>query len=470
MTPLFTDSQFDRLAAQVRQVLGTVGYQVTHPQVKDLALRHGCRESAQGRLLFPAGLIDEVGARLREQYPPGTPGPGGQPLRLSPTVTSGYGNITPKVFMYARDAAEGATLSHLTDLVKFAQQEPRITGVTLPVSRQDVAPALEQIEGVLVLAELTAKPLGAVDATWPEAIPYLAAMGEALGYRPADFVGSCNCINPPLRLEYRTAETMLQRAPYHSLSMITPMPCLGGSAPVDTWGAVVQGTAEIIGGLSLSLAVDPEAPLLGYIACTQLDMRAGDITSSSPQTIQVDAGVYQLMEARFGGGTRVGGRSYVTARRPGFQAVFEKLLKAIGYAAFVDDHALGYPGHGTLDNGSVHSPEQFLLDLEVTEGLAHLWTQPQDPGDDVVARIAEGTLERGGNFLQADHTLTHYRAESWDPAVFARLRDTHTERVMLDQIHDRHRSLVAAYEPAAQPPEVLRELRAIRDRALQVLA
>ena len=98
---------------------------------------------------------------------------------------------------------------------------------------------------------------------------------------------------------------MLQQSRCHATSMITPMPSIGGSGPVDIYGCVILGTAEIVGGLILSMIIDPEAPLLGYIACNQVDMLTGNGTSSTPQTIRVDAGVYQLMEMCFGGGTRV---------------------------------------------------------------------------------------------------------------------------------------------------------------------
>jgi len=461
--PLFSDDQFAVMAGQVRQVLRGIGYHVGHPRLKQMALAAGCRESPQGRVLFADGPVEELAARLRAQYPPAAP-----PALLHPRheLRVGMGNITPKLFNYAADRVEGGNRGNLTWLVKFAHAAPFISGLTLPLSRVDVPPAIEQLDSVVLMARLTDKHLGGVDATWPEAVPYLHEAGTILGHDPVSFVGVCNCVNPPLRLEHRTCETMFRRAQYHAMSMITPMPCIGGSGPVDTWGSVVLGTAEIVGGLILSMILDPQAPLKGYIACTALDMRAGHITSSSPQTVQVDAGVVQLMDRHFGGGTFVGGRTYVSAKRPGLQAVFEKLLKAIGYSQFVDDHAFAYPGHGTLDNGSVTCPEQFLLDLEVVDGFMHLWQTPAAAGnDDVVERLRRGILDHAGNFLGDDHTLAHYRDEAWDPRYFQRLIDTKTERDILDQAHAEVEGYVAAYEPASHAPEVLRALENVLERA-----
>lgn len=468
ITALFSESEFACMAGEVRRVLFEVGYLVDHPAVKQAALRAGCRESAVGRVLFREEQITELRGRLERQYPLLT----GESRLVHPPRTSRpwIGNITPKYFDYANGEAVGGNLAALTEVVQFAHAHPRVGGVTLPLSRQDVPPAIEQMDSLLVMARLTDKPLGAIDVTVPEAVPFMAEMGAALGVNPAAFVGSCNCINPPLRLEYRTAETMRRRAHYHSTSMVTPMPCIGGSGPADIYGSVVLGTAEIVGGLILSFIIDPEAPLLGYIACNQVDMRTGNGTSCTPQTVRVDAGVYQLMAQAFGGGTRVGGRSYINARRPGLQVLFERFLKAAGYAGLVDNHHLGYANNGCIENGSTLSPEQFLLDIEVSDALDRLFEAPvTPPAGDAADRIREVVLRGDGNFLDTEHTLAHFRDEMWSAQYFTCQTRTGTEAEILDQCHAEYRAAIADYRPAAYPPAVLRELARILTAATAAL-
>lgn len=465
---LFSDMQLEQMADEVLQVLGTVGYLVEHPKVKALALKAGCRESAEGRVLFDRKQVAELRTELERQYPPAA----GVPSWVHPPYefTTSFGNLTPKFYDYANGRPEIGSRERMLELVRFAQAEPRITMVTLPLSRQDVEPTLEQLESVVLMAGVTSKTLGNIDVTVPETVPFLAEMGEVLGQAPGHFVGYCNCINPPLRLEERTAETMLQRSRYHSRSMITSMPCLGGSGPVDIHGAVVLATAEIVGGLILSRIIDPLAPLLGYIACVQLDMRTGNPSSSTPQTVRFDAGVYQLMKHAFGGGTAVGGRSYITAKRPGLQATYERFLKAVGFSALVDRYDLRLNGSGNLDNGSMISPEQFLLDCEMTEGLIATFTAPVvSPAGDTVARIRDGVLNAGGNFMTQEHTLEHYRDEMWDPQLFRRLGDTRTEQEVLDACHAKYLQTLATYQPAAHPAPVVHDLEKILARARKTL-
>ena len=470
-TQLFSDSQFEQMAGDVRRVLAEVGYAVGHEALREMALAAGCSESSESRILFHGTQVEELRARLQEQYPPLAPD-AEEPALIHPReqLRAGIGNITPKLYNHQTGLAEGGTLSALTDVVRFAQMEPRVSSVGIPLSRQDIAPATEQLDAILIMAELTDKPISGLDPTVPESLPYLIEMGEMLGHTAHTFLSPCNCINPPLRIEARTVDIMLARRAFHGKQMMTTMTNIGGSGPVDVYGSVVLATAEIIGGLILAMVLDPEAPLMGYTATTQLDMRTGNITESSPQTVQVDAGVCQLIDRWFGGGTAVGGRGYITARRPGLHALFERFLKAVGYAGLVDGHVLHYVGNGNLDNGSMLSVEQYLLDLEVGEALSWLWGAPSVPAaGDAVERIREGVLAAGGNFLAREHTLSHFRDELWDPTYFQRLTDTKMEQTIVDEAHARYRALVDGYKPASYPDDVLDGLRAVLDRARRAL-
>ncbi len=461
---LFTPEQFDKLAQQVVEVLGTVGLFVGDETVHIMAREAGCRESAQGRILFSPAQVQDNTARLRETHGPS----GTEPAALHPRgpFQTAFGNLVPRVHDYSSHRTVAGDTGAFRRLVRFAHSEPRVSTLSIPLARNDVTPELEQLDAVAQIAELTDKPIGPVEAMDPEAVPFLARMGEVLGHQPGLFVGQCNCINPPLRLEARTAEIMLRRAAYHAPAMMTTMTRIAGAGPVDVWGCVVLGTAEIVAGQIIAGIIDKEARLLGYAASTQLDMRTGGISASTPQTTQVDAGICQLIARHFGGGTAVGGRGYVGAKRPGLQAVFERFLKAAGYAAFVDRGLLSYPGTGNLDNGGAMSPEQYLLDLEIMEGLDQLWSSPVDRSDDdTPERIREGILDEGGDFLGMCHTLQQFREEAWEPRYFTRGADTADEGAILDACHEQYLETLKAYEPATHPEDAVRELRAVHEEA-----
>ena len=159
----------------------------------------------------------------------------------------------------------------------------------------------------------------------------------------------------------------------------------------------------------------------------------------------------------------MGGRGYISATHPGLQATFERFLKAVGYAAYMDGGAVSVSGTGNLDNGSVLSPEQLLLDFEMMEGLDRLWDEP--PMGGAAGRIRATVLEEGGSFLASEHTLAHFRKELWDPRYFRRLVDTKSEAEVLDECHAEYRGRVEGYREASQGAEVVRELERIVEEA-----
>ena len=166
----------------------------------------------------------------------------------------------------------------------------------------------------------------------------------------------------------------------------------------------------------------------------------------------------------------MGGRSYINARRPGLQALFERFLKGVGYSMLVDEFIPGYCGNGCLDNGSMISPEQFLLDLEAQQGMDWLWAAPAvPPPGDAADRIRDAVLSGRGNFLETEHTLAHYRDEVWDALYFRCRMDTLKEKEILDQCHAEYRAKVAAYEPASYPEDTLRAMESILARARKEL-
>lgn len=462
---LLSNSEYERLADDVARVLKEVGYFVDHPLVKEKALGAGCRESAKGRVLFSQGQIEELRRKLSRPAAGGGLKPDEQKTAEKDykALRAGIGNLTPKYYDYTVKSARAVDTAVFKDLIKFAHAEHRISSIT-PLARQDADPKWEQVEDIVLIAELTDKDIGGVDPITPESIPYLAEMAAVLG-KPVSFIGSCNCINPPLRLEYRTAEAMLMKSRYHVRSMITTMPALGASGPVDIYGSAVLATAEIVGGLILSHIIDPDASLMGYVACCQLDMKTGNITSSTTQTARLDATVYQVMEKCFGGCTAVGGRGYISAKAPGLQAVFERFLKARGYSLFVDNGAFGYSGTGNLDNGSVFSPEQYILDLEIMEALNHLMVAPRLPMPDGVVERIKAAVEDGGNFMADDHTLAHFRDELWESFCFGTTPRTLTEDEIIAKCHAKYMEALGSYKPACYSDRIIRQLREILQRA-----
>lgn len=255
------------------------------------------------------------------------------------------------------------------------------------------------------------------------------------------FFDHCNCINPIMRLEERTAAMMFERAKYNIDTLITSMPAAGGNSPVTLDGTIVLGAAEIAGGLIISYLINPDVNHVGYISSGSMDFRTATTSQSSPETVLIDCGVWQLMEHAFGGNTGIGGRTYVSANRPGMQAVFEKMFKAAAYQQYTG--GLWYGGGGILDNGAMIAPEQLLLDMDIAESFYRL-TEVRDSDDSIEALIAEVAADGTDDFLSTDHTLENFRGAFWEPRLFTRGNRTN-EQDILDEAHQYYTQRVDSY-------------------------
>ena len=440
MRRVFSQDQLDTLCARVRKILAEIGYRVEHEGLSELLRQKGLGQSTAGRFLFDDQIINDFAAHQTQYVAAQKSSAAAPPER--PAFGVSLGNIAPKFYDYAAGLPQLATTEHLERLCKYAHQKAEIDRIMTPLSITDEPPRIAPIASFLTMAKLTGKYGYYLEPLFPEVVKYLAELSVIFlgeGQENA-FMDPCNCINPILHLKERTAGVMMERAKYNVSSMITSMPTAGGNAPVTLDGAAIQGAAEIVGGLIISWLLNPNVNNKGYISSSVIDFRQANTTQSSPETVLIDCGVVELMEHGFGGNTGIGGKSYVAAKRPGLQAVYEKMFKAMAYQKY--SGILEYSGGGVLDNGSLLSPEQFILDMEIQQSLHYL--HPIETTDEQAVDAIAQVIEAGdGDFLSTDHTLAHFR-NMWDPILFLR-KDGRSEKEILDQAHARYQEAIGSY-------------------------
>jgi trimethylamine:corrinoid methyltransferase-like protein len=467
MPGVFAWEELELMAGRVLRLLGEVGYLVSHGELAGMLTARGLKASASGRLLFAPELVREFVAfqkvnaakYSRAAQPPSALGP-------RRDYATGLGNMPSKFYDHAAGGPRVGTRECLEAIARFAHAEERVGSLSLPLSLTDVPAETSPIEAFLTMARITDKAVCSLEPFSGELVPYVAELAEVFGAPPnvPHGIGSCICINPILKLEERSAGVMLAKARYGVTSLVTSMPCAGGNAPVALDGAVVQATAEIVGGLVISWLIEPELNHRGYISSGNMDFRTATLTQSSPDSVLIDCGVVELMEHAFGGNTAVGGRTYVAARKPGLQAVYEKTFKTIAYQRLRGD--MVYGGLGILDNGALFSPEQFVIDMEVDASLRALARGPA-MGDGVVDAIREVVESGRADFMSHEHTLANFRESFWEPSVF--LRAGVSEADAVERAHGRFRELVDAYRPCAVDEDKLRRGAEILARAKSAL-
>ncbi|MBU8901446.1 MAG: trimethylamine methyltransferase family protein [Victivallales bacterium] len=465
MNKVFKDSDLDVLSVKVRNVLKNIGYQVDNDELTSLLIKNGLKLSAKNRILFNDTIIDEFTAFQNERYKNTKPACGIEPVpETKVDFKTGFGNIAPKFYDYKNAEHSVATRKDFEDIVKFAHQESKIGNMNVPLSITDIAIPTAPIESFLILAGLTDKYSCKIEPFDGFVVKYLAELSNIfLGPgREKDFIDPCNCINPIMRLENRTASVMLERAKYNVKSMITSMPTAGGNAPISIDGSVIQGTAEIVGGLIISYLVNQEAELKGYISSSVLDMKTSNTSQSAPESVLIDVGVVNLMEHAFGGNTDIGGKTYVAATKPGLKAVYEKMFKAVAYERF--SGCFSYAGGGVIDNGALFSPEQLIIDIDIAESFSAVRQIQLDnaPIEDIIAEVIDGG---SSNFLLHSHTLENFRNAFWEPEIFMRNFDISSEKDILDRANAKYRERVDSYTGYESDKEKIKAGNEILNRA-----
>ena len=145
---------------------------------------------------------------------------------------------------------------------------------------------------------------------------------------------------------------------------------------------------------------------------------------------------------------------------------------AAGYARLGGDPHIPYPGMGTLDNGGVGSPTQFMLDMEIRKSQHALNEQVEVSEETLVFDEIVERIDTGESFLTSDHTLDHFR-DLWVSELFPlslpETADTADEERILNLCEERWRANVARYEPPDFLEDTRRALEGVLDRASKEL-
>jgi len=483
------------LKAKTLQLLGEVGLKVEHEELMAIMLKKGCSQAPTGRIRIPESLVAELVAyqeksrREDEDNQALVPwcGPdwthwvmwSGQKDQVrqrlqSEFLMSAFDCGPTQYYDYPNRKLVAVDTDIFIEMMKFAEATPEI-GYISTWYRQDVPPATERIASLILGLQHTSKVDG-IESIDPAAIKYLVEIGEIISGQPRDarFLAGSQCLISPLILDHRAAEDMMERARlgvnrYHAASM----PTIGISTPVTPAGAIVIGAAEILGCLAAAYCLCPEGDLTGRMISTVMDMRTADAASAGPENVLVIVGVKKLFEDHFGGHLWTETYFSPSTNRPGLQAVYQNFYAGSCFARLTGNPNIPYPGMGTLDNGGVGSPTQFMLDLEIRKSQFALQEEIEVTDETLVFDEVCARTNSGETFLTSDHTLDHYR-RLWTSQLFPltvpeAMGDEGDEKRILDQCEERWRANVEKYEPPDLPQDTLRALENVLERATKEL-
>jgi len=244
-----------------------------------------------------------------------------------------------------------------------------------------------------------------------------AIVGGEKELRRRPTFSTINCVVAPLIFEKESSEAMvvLARAgiPIAPMTMV-----LGGTtAPVTMAGILAMANAEELASLVIIECANPGAPVIYCSEAAPANMKTGAINYDAPEYPLICAGCAQM--ARF----------YKIPDYAGDISPADKMSEPASPGPRADtmadvEHSLARmslrlmtrtdisPWFGGVDLAMSAALDKLVLDAETYEH-ARAYLRRFEINDDTLALDVVNRVGPGGHFLDAKHTLEHFKKEIW---------------------------------------------------------
>jgi trimethylamine--corrinoid protein Co-methyltransferase len=218
----------------------------------------------------------------------------------------------------------------------------------------------------------------------------------------------------PLQLDERQASTMIEGARQFIPIGISPGPIGGATGPVTLAGTLTQANAEFLGALTLCQVIQPGIPVIYTQWTRSLDMASGSVAMGGPEFSLLRIATGEM--ARYYHLPSRGGGLIADSKAADAQMGAEKLLNCL-MASLAGINVVA--GVGQTDFINTVRPDQMLIDNEIIS-IVRRMCRGILVNPDTIAQEAIGEVGPGGNYLAADHTVSHFRKELWFPKLWDR--------------------------------------------------
>ncbi len=400
----------ERIVAEALSVLSRTGVFVEHAEALSLLADHGARVGAGGRAYLPDELVWRcvrsaphcIEVYDREGHPA---------LRLTGLeVHFDPGSAALKILDRDSGEARAPVTADLVDFARVTDALPQFAAQSTGIVPSDVPPGIADRYRLYLALLHSRKPIvtGTFTiegfAVMKDMLAAAAGSEERLRQRPSAIFDAC--ASQPLKWSALTTSTLLDCARSGIPAELISVPLLGATAPVTLAGALVQHTAENLGGLVIHQLAAPGAPVVYGGSAAALDMRHGTIAMGAAETMMLAAGYAQI--GRYLGLPTHGYAGLSDAKVIDAQAGLETGMGA-AVAALAGINVVS--GAGMLEFENCQSLEKLVLDNEIC-GMAKRLVAGVEPRTDPLAEdLFSGGLSDGEHFLTSASTVRWLREE-----------------------------------------------------------
>jgi trimethylamine--corrinoid protein Co-methyltransferase len=348
---------------------------------------------------------------------------------------------------YYLDAADGLykewTEQRLLDYVKLSKALPNVDGASMlgcPIKEvpAPLQPLYEKLYGWKY-------GIGGCCSIWDTALcqkihDMCQVYADTNGRNARDIFAGAVYLVSPLKFGSVEAEQFMWFFKKGLAVSVGTMGILGGTTPVTLAGALALHMAEVLFTNILRRAFSGGSVLGMGNSISVMDMSSGAFQYGRPeQTLLSIAGAQVARHL----GVSYGGHGGLTdAKAPGHEAGVQKVSSALMNAMAC--------GHGNIAAGllgvdEIFSPVQMVLDDEITGSIKRV-LKGFEVNDETLALGVIDEVGPGGNFLNTDHTSTHFRDCLWQTNVWSRemysVWNRTGRRTDMDRARDRALSII----------------------------
>jgi len=415
-----SEAQVARVHEAALEVLETVGFADAIPSCVELVTAAGGTMSADGRLLFPRGLVEDTiaiaGRRfvLHGREPRHDLEPWGRKVHF------GTGGAAVHMVDIETRAYRESTLADLYDIARLVDALDNIHFFQRSIVARDmVEPRDLDLNTCYAAMAGTSKHIGTSFAL-PEHVEealtmlHLVAGGEDR-WRARPFVSVASCfVVPPLKFAEDTCRCL-------EVAVRGGMPVLllsagqaGATSPAALIGAVVQGVAEVLAGLVYVNLIAPGHPALFGPWPLVSDLRTGAMSGGSGEQAVLTAACAQM--AHFYDLSGAISAAMTDSKLPDAQSGYEK-----GYTLALAAQAgtnLIYEAAGMQASLLGFCMESLVIDNDMIGSVLRT-VRGIDGGDDglSVATIRDVCIGGAGHYLGHEQTLKLMQSEYVYPEV-----------------------------------------------------
>ena len=244
----------------------------------------------------------------------------------------------------------------------------------------------------------------------------------------------------------------------------TPCVMLGGTTPATMAGTIALGIAESLVGIVASQLVREGSPIIMGGVYAIMDMKTTVFSYGSPEFHIMQAGIAEV--AHHMGipvfGTAGCTDSHTLDGQAAGEATMSILIAAQSGANLV--HDVGYTGSGSM--GSLY---QLVMCDEII-GMVRRFMRGIPVNDETLALDVIDRVGPGGHHLADEHTMKHFKTETWFPSTINRMRydewkNKEGASTMGDRVAQKMRDILKNHEVPVLPDDVLKKIEDIVQKA-----